>query len=204
MPIRRPCPLKPLLLLVLGGFLLISTGCSSSPPPIAAGSMITPGTSPDTMLWNFAARALALHLKATPDLNYVDGQAHTLRLCMYQLEKTDTFNDLASTSEGLTKLMQCERFDPSVKDMNSQIITPGQVESRLFDRAEGARHVAVVAGYGKLEPGLVSRVWDVPAARYESGSLFWKDVYYYPGPLEMIILLGPSSLQRYTEPVGGE
>lgn len=194
--------LSKLLIFTLGLCLSCGGGCSSKPPPVPTSSLITPASSPDTMLWNFAPNALVLHIKAGTDLNFVDEQAHTLKLCMYQLEKTEAFDTLAQTSEGLVRLMRCDRFDPSVRDMDSQIVTPGMVESQTFNRAEGARHVAVVAGYGKLEPGLVSRVWDVPAARHEEGSLFWKTTYYYPGPLEMIILLGPSSLQRYLEPVG--
>lgn len=182
--------------------LIAAGGCSGKPPTIPANSTVTPGTSPDAMLWNFAAKALVLHLKAATDMNFADGQAHTVKLCMYQLEKLDAFNTLSRTPDGLAKLMECARFDPSVRDMNSQIVTPGQVESQTFDRAEGAKHVAVVAGYSRLEPDLVSRVWSVPATQYVDGSLFWKTTYYYPGPLEMIILLGPSSLQRYTEPVG--
>lgn len=182
--------------------LAATSGCSGKSPVIPANSTLTPGASPDSMLWNFAAKALVLHLKAAPDMNFDNGQAHTLKLCMYQLEKLDAFNNLAQSPDGLAKLMECTRFDPAVRDMNSQIVTPGQVESQTFDRAEGAKHVAVVAGYSRLEPGLVSRVWSVPAAQYVDGSLFWKTTYYYPGPLEMIILLGPSSLQRYTEPVG--
>lgn len=194
--------LSALLLLALGSGLFCIGGCSSTPPPVPTTSLVTPATSPDSMLWHFALNVLVLHVKASTDLNFVDEQAHTLKLCMYQLEKLEAFNDLAQTSEGLARLMQCDRFDPSVRDMSSQIVTPGMVESQTCNRAEGARHVAVVAGYGKLEPGLVSRTWDIPVARYEDGSLFWKTTYYYPGPLEMIVLLGPSSLQRHTEPVG--
>lgn len=192
----------------LGLFLLalcmaVTAACSGGPPPtVPVGSMVTPGSSPDTMLWNFAAKALVLHIKAAPDMNFADAQAHTLRLCVYQLDKTDAFTELAATPEGLGKLMLCQRFDPSVKDLYSRIVTPGLVETQSLDRAEGARHVGIVAGYSRLEPGLVSRVWSIPAAVYEDGSLFWKKTYYYPGPLEMILLLGPNSLQRYTEPVG--
>ncbi len=197
-----PARSLPAALLFFALWLFCAGGCSSTPPPVPAGSLVTPAASPDGMLWNFAPDAIVLHIKAGMDLNFVDEQAHTLKLCMYQLEKTEAFNDLARTGEGLARLMQCDRFDPSVRDMSSRIVTPGMVESRVYNRAEGARHVAVVAGYSKLEPGLVSRIWDVPAARREDGLLFWKTTYYYPGPLEMMVLLGPSSLQRHTDPVG--
>ncbi len=180
---------------------LLATGCSSGPPPKQpAGSTMTPGSTPETMQWNFAPRALVLHIKADPQLNFADDQAHTLRLCVYQVDKLDAFSEKAATSEGLAELMQCKSFDRSVKDVQSQIIVPGQIETQSLDRAEGAKHVAAVAGYYHLEPGMVSRTWSVPAAVYEEGAIF-KTRWYYPGPLEMILLFGPSSLQRFTQPV---
>lgn len=177
-------------------------GCSSSSAPtiVPPGSTITPGLTPDTMAWNFAPRALVLHIKADPQLNFADDQSHTLRLIIYQVQKLDAFTQLAATKEGLSKLMEGKSFDKSVCDIESMIITPGQVETLTLDRAEGAKHVAVVAGYYQLEPGMVSRTFSVPAAIYEDGILF-KTKYYYPGPLEMILLFGPSSLQRFTQPV---
>ena len=195
-----PRPVLCTVLLLLAAVCLQLAACSASDPPtVPASSLMTPGKTPDTVRWTFAPRALALHIKADPNMNYEDEQAHTLRLCLYQLEKPDAFNELAATSEGLARLMLCQRFDPSVKDLHSQIIQPGLLDSQVLDRAEGARHVAVVAGYSHLEPGLVSRTWAIPVALYEDGSLFWKETYYYPGPLEMVLLLGPSSLQRLND-----
>ncbi len=179
----------------------LAAGCSPGGPPLLpAGSTTTPGSTPDSMQWNFAPGALVLHIKADPQLNFADDQAHTLRLCVYQVDKLDVFNEKAATSEGLAELMQCRSFDKSVKDVQSQIIVPGQVETQSLDRAEGAKHVAAVAGYYHLEPGMVSRTWSVPAAIYEEGAIF-RTRWYYPGPLEMILLFGPSSLQRFTQPV---
>ena len=189
-------------LFCLGLFLsLLLCGCSSSTPVIIPpGTTVTPGLTPDTIAWNFAPKALVLHIKADPQLNFADDQSHTLKLVIYQVSKLDAFNKLAETKEGLASLMQGQSFDKTVCDVETMIITPGQVESLNLDRAEGAKHVGMVAGYYQLEPGMVSRTWSVPIATYDDG-VFFKTRYYYPGPLEMILLFGSSSLQRFTKPV---
>ncbi|MDO5538432.1 MAG: type VI secretion lipoprotein TssJ, partial [Desulfovibrionaceae bacterium] len=131
------------LLRVLAAGLVLAlpaAGCSSgTPPTIPAGSTTTPGATPETMMWNFAPRAMVLHIKADTQLNFADDQSHTLRMCVYQVDKLDAFNELASTAEGLATLMQCRSFDKSVMDVQSQIVTPGQVETQMLDRAEGAK-----------------------------------------------------------------
>ncbi len=194
---------RALLTILTALSICFGAGCSSSsspPPVVPVTSAVSAGSTPETMQWNFAPKALVLHIKADTQLNFIDDQAHTLRMCIYQLEKLDAFNELAATSEGLARLMECKSFDKSVMDVQSQIVVPGQVETQNLDRAEGAKHVGVVAGYYHLEPGMVSRTFSVPAAIYEEGVLI-KTQWYYPGPLEMILLFGPSSLQRFVQPV---
>lgn len=123
---------KGLILLALCTSLLLC-GCSSSTPTIIPpGTTVTPGLTPDTIAWNFAPKALVLHIKADPQLNFADDQAHTLRLIIYQVSKLDAFNKLAETKEGLATLMQGQSFDKSVVDVETMIITPGQVESSTW------------------------------------------------------------------------
>jgi type VI secretion system VasD/TssJ family lipoprotein len=181
--------------LLLGLLLGLASGCSSSSGSGSDSGSQAPiqATSPERVIWNFAASALTLNLKAAADLNYDDSQAHTLRLCIYQLADVSDFLQLAANPEGMSKLLTGESFGPSVKAAYSQIVAPGQVMSLVYDRMEGAKYVALAAGYYNLA-GHSTCHWQIPVNSREEG-IFFKTVYYFPGELKMAIMLEASSLQ---------
>lgn len=135
-------------------------------------------------LTEIAYKEKAIHLNLTADsrLNLYQGSPHALVLCLYQLKDPNAFNQLVDEKDGLLKLLDCGRFDPSVANAKRIVVQPGQVEKQDLDRAEGAKYVAIAAGYYayKEKP---TRIYAVPA-----GSLLGRDELFinlYLGPQAM-------------------
>lgn len=115
---------------------------------------------------NYKEKAIHLNLTADPRLNLHQGSPHALVLCLYQLKDPNAFNQLLEEKDGLLKLLDCSRFDPSVGTARRIVIQPSQVEKQDIDRAEGAKYVAIAAGYYayKERP---TRIYSVPPGRDE-------------------------------------
>jgi predicted component of type VI protein secretion system len=90
---------------------------------------------------------IILLVKADPQLNRFQNNAHTLLLCIYQLKDPNGFNQLIEEEGGIAKLMECRRFDASVANAKRLIIQPGQELNDVRDRAQGARFIGLVSGY---------------------------------------------------------
>lgn len=131
---------------------------------------------------NYKEKAIHLNLTADSRLNLYQGSPHALVLCLYQLRDPNAFNQLVDEKDGLLKLLDCSRFDPSVANAKRLVIQPGQVEKQDIDRAEGAKYVAMAAGYYAYKDR-PTRIYSVP-----SGSLLGRDELFinlYLGPQHM-------------------
>ena len=95
------------------GFLMLWI-CSCSSKPI----MTIP---PD---YAYGEGGIRLHLKSDRGLNTYQGSPHALVLCTYQLRDPNAFNQLLEEKDGLSKLLECSRFDPSVTHSKRYIIYP--------------------------------------------------------------------------------
>ncbi|VBB46645.1 Type VI secretion system outer membrane lipoprotein TssJ [uncultured Desulfatiglans sp.] len=136
---------------LLWGIIAGLAGCASSPP--------LPPSPPE---FTYEEEAIELYIKADPRLNLYDGLPHTLLLCVYQLRDPNSFHQLADQPGGIYKLLECAPFDASVAAAKRLIVHPDQDLKYPLDRAEGARYVAVVAGYYALQKGNIIRLFDVP------------------------------------------
>lgn len=123
---------------VVAAFTLLSCSCSwSSKKPVAMQRKAEVAQNgPMTLL-----------IKADPQLNRYGKSAHTLLLCLYQLKDPNGFNQLAQERDGLSKLMECGRFDASVVNARQLVLQPGQELKEVRDRAEGARYLGIATGY---------------------------------------------------------
>lgn len=111
--------------------------------------------------------AIVLSLKADPSLNLYSEEPHTLAICVYQLRNPNAFIQLGHEKQGLSKLMECTVFDPSVTSAKMEFAQPGKELKQVLDRAEGAKCVGIVAGYYSVEgdipdPRKVTRLFFVP------------------------------------------
>ncbi len=106
------------------------TACSSAPKQV-----------------EYKQQALEITLKADPKLNLYQGIPHTLLVCLYELKDPNAFNQLVEETDGMAKIMECNRFDGTVAFVKRVVVQPGQETKEVLDCAEGAKYLAVAAGY---------------------------------------------------------
>jgi predicted component of type VI protein secretion system len=157
------------LILLLGAGLFLCS-CAKKPVPVPTGykppePVSPPPPQPVVVMpttWSFGKDAIRLYLKSDPRLNIYDGVPHTLLLCIYQMTDPNAFNQLREEKDGLPKLLECTRFDPSVASSRRQIMQPAKEVPLSLDRAEGAKYVGIVGGYYQLEKENSVRLFQVP------------------------------------------
>ncbi len=171
--------MKRLLALLLAGTFLFLAACAAKqlPPP----------------KWTYEREAIRLHIKADNKLNTDDGDAHTLLLCIYQLSDPNTFNQMANDEEGLYELLECSLFGNGAAAAKRMIIQPGQDINLALDRAEGARWVAVVAGYYILEKERMVKMVEIPEYVEKKGFIK-RSKTRKPAPMNIDLLLGPQQI----------
>jgi type VI secretion system VasD/TssJ family lipoprotein len=136
--------------LTIGGFLFFLFfvfSCASSPP-----------LPPEYV---YSKEAIQIHLKSDYQLNFYQSSPHTLLLCVYQLTDPNAFNQLKMDSQGLSKLLECERIEGTT-NANRLIVRPGQDITYKLDRAEGTKYVGIVAGYYFMHTENMVRLYKIP------------------------------------------
>ena len=141
--------------------------------------------------WRYEKEAIRLHLKSDPQLNLYQRSPHTLVLCVYHLRDPNAFNQLLEEKEGLWKLLECGRFDPSVTFSKRVVIQPGQELTELLDRPEGGKYVGLAAGYYLLQKERVVRLFPIPVISEKKGST----IFLKPGRLNIDLYMGPQEIQ---------
>lgn len=165
--------------LALAALLAASAGCAKKTVPVPT--------------WSYQPDAIRFIYQADPQLNLYEGKRHTLLLAVYQLSDTGAFTSLAKDSEGLAKLLQVERFDPSVVAMERYILQPGELRTIEIYRAENAKWVGLAAGYYGMSPEHSTRLFEIPVLITHSGFLKHKSqatvenlqIQLYFGPTEI-------------------
>jgi type VI secretion system VasD/TssJ family lipoprotein len=188
---RRACLLLAPALLCC----VLLSACASAPPPKAA----LESEDPDNVLWGYGEKALQLRFRAAKDLNAFENKAHTLQVCVYQLDKRDAFDLLKGTPEGIGSLLQCAPFDKSVKSATRIFLQPGETAAHSLDRAEGALFVGVVCGYFASTPEQSAKLWQIPLSETQTGLLFWKSTLYSAGRLALELYLGANAMAEDNE-----
>ena len=162
------------LFIVFGGW-----SCASKPLP------------PPEM--SYDDNAIKIHAKADPQLNSKGGKPHTLMICVYQLKDPNAFNQFAGSEDGLYELLECKLFDGSVAATKRLIVQPGTESIFNLDRAQGVRHVGVVAGYYTLDKSRIVRLYDIPIVIEKKG-LIKRTKTQKMGVLEVELRLGPQQI----------
>ena len=144
--------------------------------------------------WSYEKDAIEIHLQADPKLNFDDGVAHTLLVCLYQLKDPNAFNQLSDDTDGIYKLLECGLFDAGVATSKRLIVHPGKDVTVTLDRAEGAKYVAAVAGYYVLQKDRMIRMFDIPVVIEKKGFIKTTKISK-PGILKIELELGPSQIK---------
>jgi type VI secretion system VasD/TssJ family lipoprotein len=154
--------------------------------------------------WVYEKEAIRMQVKADYRLNYYDEEAHTLLLCIYQLSDPNAFNQLSNDEDGLYTLLDCKLFGDGAAASKRMIIQPGQDIDIMLDRAEGARYVAMAAGYYIMEKDRMVKIVDIPEI-VETKGFFRKKKTRKPGRLSVVLSLGPQQITTvYSELLEGQ
>ena len=190
---------------------LVGTGCSwfsSKPPPPPtpleaakeanekakkANEEFKKNYQVPKVQWTFAAKAIEIRFKADGNLNFYDGEPHTLAVAVYQMSDPSVYLGYGTSRDKLTEIMDAHRFDPSVTSFQQVFLQPGEERVIRFDRAEKSRFVGVVAGYFQSDPDQTTRLFEVPVLVTPG-----KDtVLAAPGTLNINIFAGRNMIQQY-------
>jgi predicted component of type VI protein secretion system len=74
------------------------------------------------------------------------------------------------------------------------VVSPGKDMDIKLDRAEGAKYVALVAGYYTIEKEKITRLYKIPEITERSGFL-WLNKTTRPDKLDISLILAPRQLQ---------
>lgn len=141
--------------------------------------------------WQYEKEAVTLHVQADRNLNTFQRSSHALLLCVYHLRDLNAFNQLMSENDGLTRLLECSRFDPAVVLARQMVIQPGQELTETMDRPEGVRFVNVAAGYYNLKKDDVVRSFPVPLNQEKRRG----NLIQTAKKLEINLRLGPKAVE---------
>lgn len=95
--------------------------------------------------------AIGIKITAAPDLNFFNNQSHTLVLAVYELSDPNIYKQMLESSEGVVQLLEGKQFDATVLSRRRATVQPGENTSFVMDQVEGARYVAVVAGFYSMQ-----------------------------------------------------
>ncbi len=148
--------------------------------------------------WEPKKDGIILNLKSDNKLNVAKNKAYTLYFVIYQLTTPNAFNQLSEDEEGLSRLLSCKIFDPSVAAVKSIVIYPGSDVTYKIDRAEGARYVGVVAGYRTMTKERMVRLFEIPV-HVKIDNILKMTQKLAPGTLEVKLRLGPQQIEKLKE-----
>jgi len=163
---------------------VLLASCSASAPP----KPTLQSEDPELLLWPRAEQAIRLRISSDRDLNIYEAKAHSIQVCVYQLDKTDEFLKLVKTQDGIEKLLKAELFDKSVKDVVRLFMQPLEETSLALDRAENATFVGIVCGYFDSTPDNSANVWEIKPHATRTG-VFFKTTVYSAGTLDLALRL---------------
>ena len=140
-----------LIFIFSGGLLFAPAGCEAAkkvpPPPDGA-------LKPSEVVWSQRKDGLSVTVAAADDLNFAFGSPLGITICLYQLSDMSKFTALASTFDGVRKLLEgdIELLGGTALMSRVEYLQPGEKITRSFDRMEGAKYFAVAAGYAHCDP----------------------------------------------------
>ncbi|UFS69187.1 type VI secretion lipoprotein TssJ [Geomonas sp. RF6] len=173
--------MRPLLRFLLT-FAAMATLASCASTPI-------PQQAPAPPQWSFEREAIRLRLVGDQQLNLYHKTPHALVTCLYQLRDPNAFNQAVGEPDGMARLLECSRFDPSVATAKRLVIQPRQELEERVDRAEGARYLGYVAGYFAAPVENSVYLVEVPVIQHDTGQKGEKALK--PAPVTLDLRLGP-------------
>jgi len=138
--------------------------------------------------WEYEKSAIDLSIQSDPRLNHFQEKAHSLMVCVFHLRDLNGFNQLLDEKGGLSKLLECGRFDPGVTYAKRIVVQPNQTTTETMDRTEGAKYVGIVAGYYDLQKDNAARAFQIPLSFFQN-----------PKKLSLNLQLGSQGIKEIKE-----
>ena len=118
--------------------------------------------------YGYQKDAIVFDLAASPDLNRFSNQAPSVVLVFHALSDPNSFNQLLESAEGVGRLLEGKRFDPSALSTRQVVVQPGETKKLVMDRVQGTRYVGVVAGFYNQQAQNFSRLYSIPTLKLTS------------------------------------
>lgn len=117
--------------------------------------------------WVYEARSLGFRISAGDELNSYKGQPHTLSIKIFQLSDPAIISELRQSPFGLSDLMaqKGSTLSGDIVREDRIDIAPGKTKTLLIDREQGARYVAIVAGFFDMDGKKAVRLMKIPAVK---------------------------------------
>lgn len=156
---------------------------------------LTAASTPDDVVWTFEKNAITLHINSVENLNTVNNEAHTVSLCIYQSPDSNSIQAFSQSEDGLKELLQCKSAIPERLQATQFYIQPNTSLDTKIDRAEGAKFIAVVAGFNQLTAQNCFAIFPFPVHTEKQRKIIRKETLYYPGKLDARIDLTADSVK---------
>jgi type VI secretion system VasD/TssJ family lipoprotein len=99
----------------------------------------------------YSEKGLQIDIRADQLLNSWDGEAHTVKLAIYQLSENSAFIEKQKSNQELLNLLKVKKFDPTVVGYEQLIIQPNESRIISVDRVNQAKWIGIVAGYFRTD-----------------------------------------------------
>ncbi|WP_027849242.1 type VI secretion system lipoprotein TssJ [Marinospirillum minutulum] len=131
---------------------------------------------------SYEPKSIALHLKASNQLNTQAGEARTLVLKLIQMSSPAELDNYRSSSFRLADLMAADSTQLSGDFLreSSVILAPGETKSLALDRVKGASYLVVLAGYFQMTDDASVRLVSIPAVTGRTVSYVNKKRWWWP------------------------
>lgn len=122
--------------------------------------------------FGYEKSGITLHIRATPALNLYSGRPSTLIGALFQFADLNYVRAVANESDGIYVLLS-DPSDNSILWHRRIVIQPGEKQTLIMDRVDGAKYFCVVAGYWNVDPSKCIKVYPIPT-RDTYKFWFWK------------------------------
>jgi type VI secretion system VasD/TssJ family lipoprotein len=112
--------------------------------------------------WGYEKAAIQLKFSGDNNLNLYRNRSHSMVACVYHLRDLGAFNQMTEERSGLSSLLECNRFDPSVTYSRRVVVQPNRTTVETRDRTDGAKYLGIIAGYYNLDKTTSVRSYAIP------------------------------------------
>jgi len=140
-----------------------------------------------------ANAAVTLSIEAAPDLNSVNGLANSCAVLILQAKSLAELQEIMADPGRVKPLFISAAGDKNLLQVDRYVMMPGQRSVLHLDRAAGARHIAVLAGYYPQPDAEQMSIVSIPVSLTSTGWWF-KSWEAQLAPLSVNVMLDKSRL----------